>query len=83
MYITRSYSPPFVDFSPLSLIPLPPPLLLILIVLQKARANTIAISQAVLNGQLPIDEWRRAHWLEIVAEAACIAAERGFGHYIR
>lgn len=48
-----------------------------------ARANNIVVSEAVLRGELLLDEWHRAHWLEIVAEAVCVAAKPGFGHYTR
>ncbi|THV45239.1 hypothetical protein BGAL_0512g00030 [Botrytis galanthina] len=53
-----------------------------LVYLRYAQAKTIAIAEAVLRGQFPINEWRQAYWLELGAETACIALHRGFGdHY--
>ncbi|TGO30356.1 hypothetical protein BPAE_0006g00960 [Botrytis paeoniae] len=52
-------------------------------VLESARANTIAISEAVLKRQLPITDYYRAYWLEVAAETAFIAIQRGLGHFTR
>ncbi|RYP06944.1 hypothetical protein DL765_009310 [Monosporascus sp. GIB2] len=49
--------------------------------LDLAAARTIAASEAVLNGDATIQEWRRAFWAELAAAAALAAIERGFGHF--